>query len=54
MAIFILVDLWQVGFGLDAHAQLVPTKEQQQMAFNQTVVMGRTEVCSVSALVILS
>ena len=49
-AIFILVDLRQAAFGLDAEAQLTVAKGQQQMAYNEAVMMGRTEVCFVPAL----
>lgn len=43
---FTLVGLWQVAFGLDADTQLM-MKGEQQMAFQQTVTMGRAEVCFV-------
>ena len=48
-AIFTLVDLWQVAFGIGANAQFTATKEQQAMGFNQTVTMGKTEVSSMPA-----
>ena len=52
-AIFILVDLRQAAFGLDAEAQLTVAKGQQQMAYNEAVMMERTEVCLYQRWVLL-